>query len=349
MVTIIRCFSTIALLVAGTVAAQSPDDAYDYAAELQNIGSDLKLGKEIDTLEQGSAEIAAPQIWSGIAVRSRHLLFGLPRLTDKRYDAPGGAPGISLVVREGFVIAYSDVLHCPIWVAQRWTTRDHAGLDRAPALKRDWREDPDLAAGLRIGTSYAGNDTGLDRGHMARHEMNRAWGLDASIEGCLISNSVPQHKDINRGPVWRELEDAIRDRVAGDGSDSEDSALWIISGALFQDTNNPGTEAPDADLKKAAMITTGFRVPYATFKIVTWFDGSGAFQARGYVFEQPYTTHGGQPLSDADFAIPPQDRGAKEFITPIDKIEARAGVDFFPLLKDSIETPLESATPATLW
>ena len=68
---------------------------------------------------------------------------------------------------------------------------------------------------------------------MARHAMNRAWGVDASNVGTKMSNSAPQHRNINRqGGTWGELEDEIRDVVARPGSDI--NALWSISGAIYR-------------------------------------------------------------------------------------------------------------------
>ncbi len=63
-----------------------------------------------------------------------------------------------------------------------------------------------------------------------------------------------------------------------------------------------------------------------------WFDKNGYFQARGYVFEQTDT-----------------ENDTKKYLTPIDQIEKRAGVDFFPLLKDYIENLVEGKTYTTIW
>ncbi len=342
LVLVLSCVSMAA-------TAQPPDDAFDYADELAEVTEDVALGAKLFALEKPQADPVSHDSAPGMQLRSRHLIFGLPRLTDNRYAPAGGGPGVSLLVREGFVVGYSDVLHCPIWVAQRWTKDEYGNIDRTPELKRDWKEDPELPADLHVGVGYSGTQTGLDRGHMARHQMNRSWGLDASIAGCLMTNSVPQHLKINRGSAWGELENAVRDRVKTASANASDKALWTISGALFRDADNPVGESPGVDLTRSASITGGFRVPYATYKIVAWFDGEGLFHARGYIFEQPYTVPSGQNLKSAHFTIPAQDIGLKEFIHPIDEIESRAGVDFFADLNDSAESGIESAKPSTLW
>jgi DNA/RNA endonuclease G (NUC1) len=87
--------------------------------------------------------------------------------------------------------------------------------------------DLELPKYARIGTSYDGNDTLMDRGHMARHEDNRAWGIDSSKMGCLMSNSTPQHRSVNRGAAWRNLEDMVQAVVKD--ADSEIEVIWTIS------------------------------------------------------------------------------------------------------------------------
>ena len=44
---------------------------------------------------------------------------------------------------------------------------------------------------------------------MARHEDNKAWGLDNVDMGYRMSNLVPQHRDLNGG-AWLSLENAHR-------------------------------------------------------------------------------------------------------------------------------------------
>ncbi|MCH8978778.1 MAG: hypothetical protein IH945_05985, partial [Armatimonadetes bacterium] len=65
----------------------------------------------------------------------------------------------------------------------------------------------------------------------------------------------------------------------------------------------------------------------------------------GYVFEQPHT----KTDDGLTFTIPDQTRPLQEYIVPIDDIEKRTGLDFFPLLKDSLENALETADPDSMW
>ena len=114
-------------------------------------------------------------------LRSRHFVFGMPRMIDDRHDfTPEGfsekQTGITVIAREGFVVAHFDRMKAPLWVAQRWTKFDFTRMNDVPSQGRPWQEDLVLPPYARGGTSYDGNQTELDRGHMARHAMNRAWG-----------------------------------------------------------------------------------------------------------------------------------------------------------------------------
>ena len=319
-----------------------------YSEESAEVTEDLTIGEDIHFLERARTDEDDARDDLRFTIRSRHFVFGMPRLIDDRYRIDPKNPGVSLVMKEGFVIAFLESMRSPLWVCQRWT-RDELQDDQAriPSLadERDWREDPDLPFDTHIGTSYAGNDTKLDRGHMAKHSMNRAWGFDTSIQGCLMSNSTPQHRTINRSPgAWYRIEEAV-EAVVGDDTSGID-VVWTISGALFRDNDNPAGEDVKADFDKLGTITSGFKVPFATFKIVCWFHENGFFHARGYVFEQPYTVGAAGMLS---FAIPAQDRPLTEYIVKIRELEERAGVDFFPLLRDQIEDLVEERTFVTMW
>ena len=63
-----------------------------------------------------------------------------------------------------------------------------------------------------------------------------------------------------------------------------------------------------------------------------WFDQNARFQARGYVYEQD-----------------DRDNDLSTYITPIDDIEKRTGLDFFPILKDLIEDLIEGTGYADFW
>ena len=111
--------------------------------------------------------------------------------------------------------------------------------------------------------------------------------------------------------------------------DSGVDVIWTITGTLFRPKTYTGNSAEDFLSTKT--VTEGFGVPRATYKIVEWFDRSGRFQARGLVFEQ----------EDREPVL-------EKYPTKIDDIEARAGIDFFPQLCDSIENQVEAFKPSDL-
>ncbi len=287
-------------------------------------------------------------------LRSRHFVFGMPRLLDDRHDfTPDGfsnkQAGVTLVVREGFVVAHFDRMKAPLWVSQRWTKFDHARMLQVPSQDRPWREDLEVPEYARGDTSYDGNKTKLDRGHMARHAMNRAWGIDSSNWGTKMSNSAPQHRRVNRfGSTWGKLEDEIRDVVIRPGSDID--AVWSISGTIYRDKQNPSNETPEEDFQDVVRLSKGaFGVPDATYKVVGWFDVNGRFQARGYVFEQPHTMQVVNNAQEFTYVLGETKGPRTDYLVKIDDIENRMGVDFFPMLKDNIEDLIEGAEPQDVW
>jgi len=312
---------------------------------------ETNLLRQLEGLELARTDEADAVTGARWTLRSGHFVFGMPRLADDRNNfTPDGfdnaQAGITVVAREGLVVANFDRMKVPLWVAQRWTRFDNTRMNEVAGQGRPWREDLELPAYARGGTRYDGNRTLLDRGHMARHQMNRAWGIDTSNWGVKMSNSAPQHRDVNQGNAWRELEDEVRDVVVRQGSGID--AVWTITGTIYRDENNPAGESPEDDFQNVVRITDGFGVPDATYKVVGWFDASGRFQARGYVFEQPHTEQqvGGQ--QQLTYTIPVQTQ-AQDFIVRIRDIEDRTGVDFFPMLRDNIENLIEEATPSNLW
>ncbi len=167
----------IAILCFGTPAMAQPDTD---PATVERAGS------------------GSPGQWT---LRSQHLIWGMPVQTDDRHNIrfPGETaprPGLSVLVREGFVIGHYDRFKVPAWVAVRWTREDHDNL-RPGSFGRPFGPDTELPRYARALRDYEFSTTQMERGHMARHEDNEAWGEDNSDEGCLMSNIVPQHRDMN--------------------------------------------------------------------------------------------------------------------------------------------------------
>lgn len=253
-------------------------------------------------------------------LRSNHLVYGLPRLADdsRNLHVDGReTPGISVLVREGFVLGHFDRFKVPLWVSMRWTREDFFESQAQPTFGRPFKEDEELPSYARAGNSYMGSVTGFDRGHMARHKDNAAWGEDSSDAGCLMSNIVPQEVGFNRG-VWARLENLHRNAV--NDPDLGVEMLWVISGPVFEEGLPLGFVANEVG------------VPAATYKVLAWFDGDGSFQVRGFVLRQ----------SDRISDLP-------RYLVSIDAIEEATGLDFFPDLADFIEDAVEAVVPTTVF
>ena len=337
---------TLAVAVSSALFGQHADNSLPSKEELAFL-------QELERVERAKLDVRNPVDAARWTLRSRHFVFGMPRLEDDRHNFTPDAStevqaGVTIIVREAFVVGHFDRMKAPLWVAQRWTAFDSQRMDDTLPQSRPWREDLVLPMFARGGTSYDGNNTQLDRGHMARHAMNRAWGIDSSNFGTKMSNSAPQHRNINRlGGTWGKLEDEIRDVVARPESDVE--ALWTICGAIFRDSSNPSSESPEKDFASVARIRGGFGVPDATYRVVSWFDGDGRFQARAYVFEQPHTASGSGDQIKLTFDLGKPDGPLADYLVRIDDLEQRIGVDFFPMLRDNIEDLIERTRYSDLW
>ena len=106
----------------------------------------LKRLETFESIKTDQNDALEGQRWQ---LRSRHLVFGMPRLIDDRHDfKPDGfdkkQPGITILVREGFVVAHFDRMKSPLWVAQLWTRHDFKRMNQVPSQGRPWKEDLEL-------------------------------------------------------------------------------------------------------------------------------------------------------------------------------------------------------------
>lgn len=260
------------------------------------------------------------QSGDGWVLRSKHFVYGMPRLQDSRYDftpekSGHVVPGVSVGVREGFVFGHSDRFKVPLWVCEQWTRELYKKTEELESPDRVFKEDQELPAYARGASEYEADAKRFDRGHMARNLDNAAWGEDNALAGDLMSNIVPQRQPLNRR-AWLALEDEHHNIVAKGSI----KTVWVICGAAFHN----GT--PDE------FIANKIAVPAACYKIIAWFDRHGTFQARGYLFPQEAT--------ETDPTM---------YLVSIDSIEAETGLDFFPELKESIQQKIEGAVPTSLW
>lgn len=268
------------------------------------VTPDSDVASATSTIEDGS-------LWQ---LRSRHFLFGMPEVLDARYSfkEPAGSRrlvGVSVLVREGFVVAHSDNYKVPLWVASRWTRNDFYRSEYARPFPRDYKQDPELPDYARATTRYEFAESGMQRGHLARHKDNAAWGLDNSDTGCFMSNIAPQHPSLNGGP-WAKLEQLHREMVTK--PEQLTNVAWIISGTVFE------RDPPQH-------VANGVGVPSHFYKIIAW-EVRGELVLRAFLF----------PNADVD----PEPLA---YAVSVDHIEELTGFDFFPDLEYKIETRIEAA------
>ncbi|WP_245391728.1 DNA/RNA non-specific endonuclease [Salinicola aestuarinus] len=157
---------------------------------------------------------------------------------------------------------------------------------------------------------YTGS--GYDRGHLApNYAMSVVHGRQAQLDSFLMTNITPQRPKLNR-QLWQRLEEAVIDDFV-----PRFGVAWVITGPVFDDQ---------------WLHRVGFsQIPEAYYKVIV-IPGK---TPRALAFLMPQEVNGREPLG--------------RFLVSIDEIEARTGLDFFPLLSDDVERPLESRVQTEGW
>lgn len=171
---------------------------------------------------------------------------------------------------------------------------------------------PDLRTVARIDSQvYTGSD--YDRGHMApNYAIATRYGLRAQEETFQMSNISPQRHTLNAG-VWKNLEHRIATNYAGRFGE-----VWVLAGPVFG--------ANPEKLRRRVAI------PGAFYMIVVD-ESDGRVRAEGFIFPQ-----------DAPAAARMDD-----YLTNIDEIERRTGLDFLSELPDEAENALEAKRVERAW
>lgn len=155
--------------------------------------------------------------------------------------------------------------------------------------------------------------SGFDRGHLApSFAIALHHGRRAQEETFLMSNIVPQRHGLNAGP-WNALERRIAANYPARFGEA-----WVIAGPVVG-------EQPQRLRGRVA-------VPDAFFMIVID-EVEGRTRAQAFLFPQ-----------DA-----PEDASPERFLTSIDEIEERTGLDVLRELDDAAEQALEARRAARMW
>ncbi len=152
--------------------------------------------------------------------------------------------------------------------------------------------------------------SGYDRGHLCP-AGDRKFTYDAYHETFLTSNISPQNHSFNAG-VWNSLEQKVRfwaDKYNG---------VYVITGGVL----------------KSGLKTIGderVSVPEEFYKIVV--DASdGNYKAIAFIIPNK-----------------PTNKSFYDYVTTIDAIEKKTGIDFFPNLSEAIEIQIESRIDLKAW
>ena len=138
-------------------------------------------------------------------------------------------------------------------------------------------------------------------------------------ESHLLSNIAPQIGIGFNRHIWAGLESLVRDWVR------ERGALTIIMGPVF--------EAQGNRVQYGVIGPNEVAAPTHFFKIVV--DMNDPNNPDAIAFLMPNENLSG--------------REPEEFITSIDDIESRTGIDFLTALSDPVERSLEALTTGAIW
>jgi len=231
----------------------------------------------------------------------------------------GGAPKspistLRVLKNTGYAVGYSDAHGNPLWAAYRVSDRPVA---EAPPRPEKFVVDKRTAARVSP-AAYTGS--GYDRGHLApNYAIAIHHGVRAQEETFLMSNIIPQRHGLNAG-LWKKLEQKIARNYPG-----RFGQVWVLAGPIF------GAKPQRLGDGDPARASTPVAVPEACYMILAD-ENAGRLRTLAFIFPQ-------QPRSD-DLA---------DYLTTIDEIEARTGLDFFSALPAAAEQALEASKAARVW
>ncbi len=173
----------------------------------------------------------------------------------------------------------------------------------------NFRIDPTIATGSATLDDY--RSSGYDRGHLIP-AADLKWSAEAMSDSFYMSNMSPQAPQFNRG-VWGSLEAVVRNMAVQEGG------ICVVTGPIL-------TDGPYETIGKNKVS-----VPKQYYKVILDYSGP-EYKAIGFILPNE-----GSKRPVADFA------------TTVDAVEAATGLDFFPLLEDSMETSLEASVNPSQW
>ncbi len=180
---------------------------------------------------------------------------------------------------------------------------------QAPKRPRQFMVDARTAARV-TSTDYTGS--GFDRGHMSpNYAIAICYGRSAQLETFLMSNITPQKQKLNRG-IWNNFE-----RIAIRNYAQNLEEIWVLTGGIFESNEH---------------LASGVKVPSSCFKILVD-EQNGKPRVLAFIIGQNIT--GTESITN--------------FLTSVDLIEQKTGLDFLGELPDDVEDELEAGVAGRVW
>lgn len=175
--------------------------------------------------------------------------------------------------------------------------------------KNDFRSDPLIQTGSALPDDY--KNSGYDRGHLCP-AGDRKWSEEAMSETFFMSNMSPQKPSFNRG-IWKKLEEKVRAWA------DENEEIFVVTGGVLE--------------KNLLVIGSVNKIsaPKYFYKVIL---DAKESDLKAIAFVLP-NEKSGLPLEN--------------YTVTIDSVEKMTGIDFFPLLPDSLEDILEGKIELEKW
>ena len=234
----------------------------------------------------------------------------------------GGLPKTDKVIKklyhEAFISGYSEKMKQPLWTCYR------LGNNKKELTVQIWERPPLFFIDRRIEDPVhhdAYSESGYQRGHLAPNSaIQQNYGQMAQLETFLMSNISPQKKELNQG-IWEELEEKVREDVSRNDTGGKVKNLYVITGPIF--SNNPKILKNGNDYVK---FRKQIPIPTHFYKIIVYAHGYRApKKATAFIFPQI-----------------PTSQNLDNYLTTVDQIEEKTGLNFFNELEEEEEEKLES-------
>ncbi len=202
------------------------------------------------------------------------------------------------------------VSYNPDWCIPNWVAYELTDAESEGTEERAKHFEPDPDVKGFCPSSKDYSNSGYDRGHMAP-AGDMKWSRQAMRESFYLSNICPQNHNLNSGD-WKSLEEKVRSWA------KEFQNVYVTCG-------------PIVSAHSATIGEHNITVPDAFFKVILCRNGD-QWQSIGFCFENKA---GHKPLNT--------------YCKTVDEIEEITGIDFFPLLEDSIENVVEATYNTYFW